>query len=541
MSETFDFIVVGAGSGGAAAAARLSESGRYSVLLIEPGEATDTFNHRLPLGVYNLVGNPRWAWQIETGPEQALGGHNVFSPRGRGLGGSSAINGMIWAVGTAEGWDEWAALGHAGWSWKDIQPVLRRIETFSEGGAHRGKSGPVNVEWQKTEALGNAFLESCRQAGHPRAADYNSGDGQGYTALQTNTRNGRRCSTYAAYLKPASGRKSLEIRTGLHADRLIVEDGRVTGVHSLRQVGDSSEPGGEIRARREVILAAGAYHTPLLLERSGIGDPAILHGQGIEVVHSNPHVGAHLLDHMRTCVGYRVKGALTANDIANSLLGKLRGGLDFYLRRRGWLRTATMNVQMLTKSGFDGDKVDLKLQMNAIGNDFSQHGQLSYPVEKEPGLSLLNWPVYPRARGHIHLAGRLPWDKAEIFTNFLGDEYDQKVSVRGLRLAREIAAQEAFRPYLVSETFPGLDVTRDDELLDYAKGTGLTVYHPVGTCRMGEEGVGVVDRQLKVHGLQGLRIADASVMPVMPSANTNACTIIIGERAAEWALADAAF
>ena len=539
MTEIFDFIVVGAGSGGAAVAGRLSESGNYSVLLIEPGEKTNTFNHNLPLGVYNLVFNPRWSWQFQTGPETALGGYKVYSPRGRGLGGSSSINGMIWTVGSAEGWDEWVRLGHKGWGWDDVQPVFRKLEGFSDGGPHRGQNGPMHIEWQKTEKLGKAFLKSCEQAGYPKSEDYNSGNVEGYTPLQTNTRHGWRWSTYKAYLEPAAGRKSLEIRTGLHADRLILKDGRVTGVNCLRKDGDGAAAGGAFFARREVILAAGAYHTPLLLERSGIGDPDVLRAAGIEVEYANPHVGAHLLDHMRVCVSYRVRGAFTINDIVRSSLGKLRGGMDFFLRRRGWLRTATMNAQMTTKSGLAGTKNDLKLQINAIGNDFSEYGQLAYPIEKEPGLSLLSWPVYPRSRGHIHLAGRKPWDHPEIFTNFLSDEYDQQVSLRGLRLGREIARQPALSRYLVNETFPGIDVTSDNDLLAYAKGTGLTVYHPAGTCRMGELGQGVVDNRLKAHGVEGLRLADASIMPTFTASNTNAPTILIGERAAIWALEDA--
>ena len=538
--ETFDFIVIGAGSAGAACAARLSESGRHSVLLLEPGEATDSFNHRLPLGVANLVYNDRLTWQMESGPEPHLGGHKVFSPRGLGLGGCSAINGMIWAIGAAKGWDAWTEAGAIGWGWDDIKPVFRRIESFPGGrDLQRGQDGPIHVEWQRPEPLGRAFLKSCEQAGYPAASDYNGGSTAGYSWLQTNTRKGWRCSTYDGYLKPALTRANLKIATGCHADTLLFTGSRVSGVTYLRGNGDGEPTRFNATARHEVILSAGAYHSPLLLERSGIGDPLVLAAQGIAVRLANPHVGANMIDHLRSCVSYRVRGAFTVNDIVRSPLGKLRGGLEFFLARRGWLRTATMNSQMVIDSGVDGGKSDLKLQLNAIANDFSTPGQLAFPIDRQAGLSLLNWPIYPRSRGRIHLKGRLPWDHPEIVTNFLADPYDQAVTVAGLRVARQLAAQPAFQPYLEHETFPGLDHASDEALLDYAKGTGLTVYHPVGTCRIGAEGAGVVDSQLKAHGLPGLRIADASIMPAMPSANTNAPSIVIGERAAQWALAAA--
>ncbi|MBV1701829.1 MAG: GMC family oxidoreductase N-terminal domain-containing protein [Hyphomicrobiales bacterium] len=538
--ETFDFIVIGAGSAGAACAARLSEDGRHTVLLLEPGEKTDTFNHRLPLGVANLVYSDKLAWQMQTGPEPHLGGHKVASPRGRGLGGSSAINGMIWAIGSAKGWDAWTDAGAKGWGWDDIRPVLRRIETFPEGrNLQRGQDGPVHVEWQKPEPLGSAFLKSCAQAGYNEANDYNGGSAAGYSWLQTNTRNGWRCSTYDAYLKPAMTRANLKIETGAYADTLRFDGARVSGVDYLRRDGEGAPARFTALARREVILSAGAYHSPLLLERSGIGNPNLLAAQGIKVRLANPHVGEHMIDHLRTCITYRVKGAFTVNDIVRSPLGKIRGALEFFLAHRGWLRTATMNSQLVVNSGVDGGTSDLKLQLNGVANDFSTPGKMAFPVDPKPGLSILNWPIYPRSRGHIHLNGLMPWDHPEILTNFLADPYDQAVTVAGLRLARTLAAQPAFKPYLESETFPGVDHTSEDALLDFARGTGLTVYHPVGTCRIGDKDSGVVDSTLNAHGLPGLRIADASIMPAMPSANTNAPSIVIGERAAQWALAAA--
>jgi choline dehydrogenase len=533
----FDFIVVGAGSGGAAVAARLSESGRHTVLLLEPGGVTDTFSHRLPLGVANLTRDPRYCWQLSSGPETTLGGHRVFSPRGLGLGGCSATNGMIWALGDAKGWDAWRDAGHAGWGWTDVQPFFKKLENFPDGDpATRGQGGPMQINRHQPETLGQAFLDSCAQAGYAPAKDYNSGSVEGWTWLQTNTHRGWRCSTYDAYLKPATGRKNLHIALGTFADKLLFEGHKVVGVEYVRRDGDQPVARTQVRAAREVILCAGAYHTPALLERSGVGRPDVLGRLGIPVRMANQHVGEHMLDHLRSCVSWKTQGAVTINDIVHKLPTKLVQGAKWLFTRHGWLRTATMNAQMMVRSSPDAPHADLKLQLNAVHNDFSQRGSLHFPLTKASGLSLLNWPIYPRSRGHSHITGTQAWDHPDIVANYLADAYDQRVAIAGLRLGRAIGSQPAFRKFLLDETFPGVDHQSDSELLAYAKGTGLTVYHPVGTCRMGEAGEGVVDAQLRVHGVAGLRIADASIMPTMPSSNTNAPCIMIGERAAAWAL-----
>lgn len=537
MEQNFDFIVIGAGSAGAPAAVRLSENGRYSVLLIEPGGPTDSFNHRLPLGVAHLIHDERYAWKFESGPEAALGGYKVFTPRGLGLGGSSAINGMIWVRGAASAYDGWRDMGLPGWGWDDVLPFFKKLESFSAGDpAIRGHEGPISVEWQTRSALGDAFNESCAQAGYRPVADYNAGNVEGWTYLQTNTRNGWRCSTYDGYLKPAMNRPNLRIETGLYADRLIFDGQRVVGVETVQRDGQSAVNRQSWRAAKEVLLCAGAYHSPALLERSGIGQPGLLHRLGIDVRMAMPAVGENMLDHMRACTGWRVRDVFTINDIVNSPIGKMRGGLDFFIRRRGWLRTASMAAQMAARSSPDVSHADIKLQINAISNDFSKGGLLHYPVEKEKGISLLTWPMYTRSKGHSHIASRMPWDQPDIVTNFLSDPYDQRLTVAGLRLTRKVAEQPALQRYIVSETFPGVDVRSDDELLAYAKATGITVYHPTTTCRMGSSSDDVVDAQLRLRGLSGLRIADASVMPSIPASNTNACSIMIGERAAHWAL-----
>ena len=536
-SQDFDFIVVGAGSAGAPIAARLSESGEHNVCLVEPGGKTATLNHRIPLNTVNIMQDSRWAWQFTSGPENALKGQNVFTPRGLGLGGSSAINGMLWTVGDRAAWNHWAELGNTDWNWQNVQPYLNKAEDYAGGNiANRGRGGPIRVEEQPRERLGDAFLESCRQAGFESAGDYNDGATEGYAYLQTNTRAGLRCSTYDGYLKPNLSRQNLKIETGWYAERLLLNGAKAEGVEIVRRNGDAVGERMQLRARREVILCAGAYHTPMLLERSGIGDPDRLKSMGVEVVHANPHVGEHLQDHMRSCVTWKSKDVFTVNDIINSPFGKVRAGLEFILGRRGWLRTVTMNSQLMTRSFPEAPWPDLKLQLNAIANDYSEQGQLGYPVEAFSGYSILTFPVHPRSQGRIHVSSMKPWDPPEILANYYDDPHDQKVALAGIKLARKIGNQQALKKFALEETFPGVEATSDQDLLDYIKGTGLTVYHPVGSCRMGREGEAVVDQKLRVYGLSGLRIADASIMPAIPATNTNAPCIMIGERVADFIL-----
>lgn len=530
----YDFIVVGAGSAGAVVAARLSANPKHRVLLLEVGHAPDTYWHRLPLGPARLIHDPRTSWSFFSGPEQELKQRRVSAVRGKALGGSSAINGMLWTRGDASAYDRWAALGNPGWAFADVLPFFRKIERFQQGDPMlRGHEGPVHIATTRREKLSDAFVASCVAQGLKPNPDYNAGSGEGVAYLQTNTLNGQRWGTYEAYLKPAMARSNLHVIRGA-ATTLVLEGTRVSGARYRCLEGDALGPEVTALAKAQVILSAGAYQTPALLERSGIGQPEALARLGVPVQHALPGVGENLSDHMRACVSFASR-IPTINDIVHNPIAKIKAGIEYTLFRKGWLATASMTVQAITRSSPQSEYADLKLQINGISTDTAVVSE-NRPVRKESGFSLLFFPIYPRSRGSVHARSTDPMAEPVIDTGYLRDAHDQAITLSGLRLAREIARKGPLADLIVEETDPGADCTNEAELLDYIRATGLTVYHPVGTCRMGTDERAVVDAQLRVHGLQGLRIADASVMPELVATNTNAPSIMVGERAASWIL-----
>jgi choline dehydrogenase len=535
--DTHDFVVVGGGSAGSVVAARLSENPAHRVLLLEVGPAPDTYWHRLPLGPARLVHDIRTSWPFLSGPEQDLKQRRVTAVRGKALGGSSAINGMLWTRGDASAYDRWASLGNPGWAYADVLPFLRKIERFTQGDPQfRGHDGPVHIATTRRERLSDAFIASCLAQGLTANPDYNAGSGEGVAYLQTNTLKGQRWGTYEAYLQPARARPNLRVVRGA-ATTLMLAGTRVTGVRYRPLEGDSLGPEAQALARAQVILSAGAYQTPTLLERSGIGRPEALARLGVPVQHVLPGVGENLSDHLRACVSFASR-VPTINDIVHNPLAKLRAGIEYTLFRKGWLATASMTVQAIARSSPDSARADLKLQINGISTDTTVTSE-NRPVRKESGFSLLFFPIYPHSRGSVHARSTDPLAEPAIDTGYLRDPRDQAITLSGLHLARAIARRAPLADLIIEETDPGACCTDDAELLEYIRATGLTVYHPVGTCRMGADALAVVDPQLRVHGLQGLRIADASVMPELVATNTNAPSIMVGERAATWVLEDA--
>ncbi len=539
MSDArFDFIVVGAGSGGAVVAARLSENPSHRVLLLEVGTAPNTYWHHLPLGPARLVHDVRTSWPFFSGPETDLQQRRVTAVRGKALGGSSAINGMLWTRGDRAAYDRWAAMGNPGWSYDEVLPYFRKIERFTQGDpALRGHDGPIPIATTRRDRLSDAFVQSCLAHGMHANPDYNAGHSEGVAYLQTNTANGKRWATYEGYLLPALGRANLQVVSGVAATTLVMQGRRAAGVRYRRVDGGAGSPEIEALAAAEVILCAGAYQTPALLERSGIGQPEVLARLGVPMQHAVSGVGEGLADHMRACVSYACR-IPTINDIVHRPWHKLRAGIEYTLLRRGWLATASMTVQAITRASAQSEGPDLKIQINGISTDSQAPGEAK-PVRTRSGFSLLFFPIYPKSRGSVHAASIDPMAEPQIDTGYLCDARDQAITLQGLKMARAIAGKGPLADFIVEETDPGAQCTNDSELLDYIRATGLTVYHPVGTCRMGTDDKAVVDPQLRVKGLQGLRIADASVMPGLVATNTNAPSIMVGERAADWVLQDA--
>lgn len=535
MGDQFDFIVIGAGSAGAVVAARLSEYGRHRVLLLEAGEAPSTFWHKLPIGVAKLMTDVRTMWPIQSGPEAELHRRHLLVGRGKALGGSSAVNGMLWTRGDASAYDEWRDLGNPGWGWDDVLPVLKKMECYPDGDStFRGLQGPVYVRKNLPDPLSEAFLSACEQMGIPRVPDYNSQKAEGCSYLQTNTRNGWRWGTYEAYLQPARKRANLHIQTRAHVQRIALDRGTATGVHYQLRDPNGSATDHLAHARCEVILSAGAYHSPKLLELSGIGQGDRLQRLGIPLLNESPGVGENLMDHLRVAISMRCLQPITINDIVHNPIRRMQAALQFAIRRSGWLATASMSSQAIVPSGLDGDRADLKLQLNGVVLKGHYDHKRGVETERYSGFSLLTFPIYPRSRGSVHLRSAMPDDELDVCSNYLTDPYDQNVTVQGLRMARKLADQGALQSLVGEETVPGKDCSSDEQLLEYARRASATVFHPAGTCRMGRDSKAVVDHQLRVRGVGRLRVVDASIMPSLPTTNTNAPSIMIGERAAQW-------
>lgn len=539
QTENFDFVVVGAGSAGCVLANRLTESGRYRVLLLEGGgEDTNVWIH-IPLGVGKLLTNEKYAWPFRTEPQEGMAGQQVYWPRGRVLGGSSALNGMAYVWGDPAEYNSWSKMGVEGWAYSDIQPYFAKMETYPYGdNPLRGKDGPLWITDRAAydpDRISDAFINGCLQAGINRTPDYNGGPYEGVRYLEQNARNGRRQTSAVAYLRPARNRKNLIVRTNAFVRRAIVQGGRCTGVeyeHEGKRL--------QANARLEVVLSAGAVQSPQLLELSGIGDEQRLRELGIAVQEHLPAVGENMSDHLQVRRTYRTQIPETINDIMRSPYHKMKAGLRYVLTRKGLMAGTSSTAHAITRTRPDLDHPNVMVRIYHIsGKDrYSRSGVGG--IDKFPGFSIGGFMLYPKSRGYVHCVSADPRAAPAIQPNYLQHEDDRACATELLHLIRAIAGQPAMREVIVSEERPGPVGDTDDGLLDYIKESGQTAWHTVGTCRMGEKAHSVVDSRLRVHGIDGLRIADISVMPTIASSNTNAAAMMIGERAAEFMLADAA-
>jgi choline dehydrogenase len=526
-SNSYDFIVVGAGSAGCVLANRLSGVSSNRVLLIEAGGRDNSLNIRVPLFVANLLKDERVTWPFLTEPQQHLNGRRQLWTRGKVLGGSSSLNGNVFVRGDPGQYDSWEC---PGWSYSEMQPYFKRLEDCQFGDpATRGRGGPISItRLEDFDELGNAYLDACTETGHELVPDYNSGAYEGAAYLQYTTRRGFRCSTAVGYLQPIRSRKNLTIAIQCLVTRILLENGRAIGVEY--------QEGGKIRrafAKREVILSAGPIQSPKLLELSGIGDPAILAQHGIAVAHALPGVGENLQDHPNTRVAFECSKPITINDVLHSPLRKLREGIRFIMNGGGLLSISSATAQLITRSRPQLNQPDLKLQLHPLSGKDRYARNPREGIDAHPGFTIGITALRPSSRGSVHIASAKPAEPPRIDPNYLAEADDVDALIAGLKAARRLGESPTLKKLIVREIRPGPDVKSESALREYLKESTATTWHPVGTCRMGTDGMSVVDPQLRVRGIAGLRVVDSSIFPTIPSSNTNAPTIAAAEKGAD--------
>jgi choline dehydrogenase len=525
---SYDTIILGAGTAGCVLANRLSQDPSRSVLLLEAGGKDDWIWIHIPVGYLYCIGNPRTDWCYRTQDEPGLGGRNILYARGRVLGGSSSINAMIYMRGQQRDYDEWAQLcGDDSWRWDKVLPLFKRSEDHWRGGDDfHGSGGELRVEQQRLRwDILDRFAEAAEQAGIPRSADFNTGNNEGSGKFEVTQRRGLRWSASRAFLQPARKRPNLRIVTGALIDKLSFDGARVSGVEFTL--------GGEAhraQSRLDTVMATGSIGTPAILQRSGIGDARKLAELGITPVVDLPGVGANLQDHLQLRSIYQVSGIRTLNQIANNWFGKMTMGLEYAWRRGGPLSMAPSQLGAFTKSDPSQPTPNLEYHVQPLSLD-----KFGDPLHRFPAFTASVCNLRPSSRGSVGIVSRDPADAPRIAPNYLSTDEDRGIAADALKLTRRIVTMPALAPYQPKEYLPGPDYQTEAELATAAGLIGTTIFHPVGTCRMGraDDPGTVVDTHLRVRGIQGLRIADASIMPTITSGNTNAPVVMIAEKAAE--------
>jgi choline dehydrogenase len=526
----YDFIVVGAGSAGCVVANRLSADPATRVLLVEAGPRDSSINIHIPLMVVNLLRDPKHTWPFVTEPQAALNGRRQLWTRGRVLGGSSSINGNVYVRGDPGEFDSWEALGLPGWGWSDMLPYFKRMECYPGGDERtRGRDGPIGVtSLRNFDELADAFIMACGESGQPIVEDYNDGHYEGAAYLQYSTRRGFRSSSAVGYLKPTRGRSNLDVLVDSQVARVLIRDRTATGVELRR--GGALE---RFAARREVILSAGPVQSPQLLELSGIGRPDVLRPLGIEVVQVAPGVGENLRDHPNTRLTFECARPITINDVLQNPVAKVREGLKFALRGKGLLSICSATAHVVTRSDEDQPRPDLKLQLQPFSGKDRYARRPEDGLDAHSGFTIGVMGLRPFSRGWVHAASPDPFAHPRIDPKYLDDPRDARVLLAGIKAVRDLASFPSLKRLIVRETRPGEAVASDGDILDYIRETTQTTWHIVGSCKAGTDGGAVVDPELRVRGIAGLRVIDSSVFPTIPSSNTNAPTIALAERGAD--------